>query len=57
MHPGETLTYRGVTLTFADFDLSDFDPQAGRINIGASFKVGGGQAGEIDPALPQRSEW
>ena len=49
LHPGETLTYRGVTLTFADFDLSDFDPQAGRINIGASFKVGGGQSGEITP--------
>ena len=41
LHKGETLTYRGVTLTFDDFDLSDFDPQAGKINIGAVLKVGG----------------
>ena len=39
---GETLTYRGATLTFTGFDLSDFDPEAGRINIGAVFKVGAG---------------
>ena len=30
-----------MTLTFDDFDLSDFDPQAGKINIGAVLKVGG----------------
>jgi cytochrome c-type biogenesis protein CcmF len=41
LRKGETLTYRGVTLTFDDFDLSDFDPQAGKINIGAVLKVGG----------------
>jgi cytochrome c-type biogenesis protein CcmF len=38
---GETLSYGGVELTFAGFDLSDFDPQAGRIHIGASFKAAG----------------
>jgi cytochrome c-type biogenesis protein CcmF len=41
LRKGETLTYRGVTLTFDEFDLSDFDPQAGKINIGAVLKVGG----------------
>jgi len=41
LRKGETLTYRGTTLTFDDFDLSDFDPQAGKINIGAVLKVGG----------------
>jgi|WetSurMetagenome_2_1015567.scaffolds.fasta_scaffold04498_8 cytochrome c-type biogenesis protein CcmF len=49
LHKGETLTYRGTTLTFDDFDLSDFDPQAGKIHIGAVFKVAGaaGSSGEI----------
>ncbi len=41
LHKGETLTYRGLTLTFDDFDLSDFDPQAGKVHIGAVFKVAG----------------
>jgi cytochrome c-type biogenesis protein CcmF len=43
---GEALTYRGVTLTFDEFDLSDFDPQEGRINLGAVLKVGSGQTGD-----------
>jgi cytochrome c-type biogenesis protein CcmF len=41
LHKGEKITYRGTTLTFDDFDLSDFDPQAGKIHIGAVFKVAG----------------
>ena len=50
LHKGETLAYKGATLTFDDFDLSDFDPQAGKINIGAVLKVSGGaKAGEITP--------
>ncbi|MGE5235454.1 MAG: heme lyase CcmF/NrfE family subunit [Acidobacteriota bacterium] len=68
MHPGESFQYRGLTLTFDDFDLSDFDPQAGKINIGAVFKVAapgkppteveprfkGGAAGDehVDAAVP-----
>jgi cytochrome c-type biogenesis protein CcmF len=50
LHRGEKLTYRGVALTFDDFDLSDFDPRAGKINIGAVFKVarpGGAEPGEV----------
>jgi cytochrome c-type biogenesis protein CcmF len=51
LHKGDTMTYAGVTLSFDDFDLSDFDPQAGKIHIGAVFKVTGphGAAGEITP--------
>jgi cytochrome c-type biogenesis protein CcmF len=47
LHRGETIAYKGSTLTFDDFDLSDFDPQAGKIHIGAVFKVTGpdGKAG------------
>jgi cytochrome c-type biogenesis protein CcmF len=47
LHPGDTLKYHNVALTFDDFDLSDFDPQAGKIHIGAVFKVAGepGQKG------------
>lgn len=47
---GETLTYRGATITFTGFDLSDFDPQAGRINIGAVFKVAGGDGSAAKPS-------
>jgi cytochrome c-type biogenesis protein CcmF len=52
LHKGETLTYQGVALKFDDFDLSDFDPQAGKINIGAVFKVTdtSGKTGEAEPA-------
>jgi cytochrome c-type biogenesis protein CcmF len=45
LHKGEKLSYRGVSLTFDDFDLSDFDPQAGKIHIGAVFKVAGAPPG------------
>jgi len=34
LHKGESMTYGDVRLTFDDFDLSDFDPEAGRINFG-----------------------
>jgi len=45
---GQRLEYGGVTLTFRDFDMSEFDPDAGIINIGAVFEVAraGGAAGE-----------
>ena len=50
LHKGESFVYRGATLKFDDFDLSDFDPQAGKINIGAVLKVSGGaKDGEITP--------
>jgi cytochrome c-type biogenesis protein CcmF len=51
MHRGETLTYRGAALKFDDFDLSDFDPQAGKINIGVVFKVTdpSGKTSEAEP--------
>ncbi|MFH1177301.1 MAG: cytochrome c biogenesis protein CcsA [Acidobacteriota bacterium] len=39
LHKGETLTYRTVALTFTDFDLSEFEPEAGKIFIGATFKA------------------
>jgi cytochrome c-type biogenesis protein CcmF len=50
LHQGNALTYKSVTLTFDDFDLSDFDPEANKINIGAVLKITGGQKpGEITP--------
>ncbi len=53
LHKGQAITYRGVTLTFDDFDLSDFDPQAGKIHIGAVFKAAedGTQKGEVEPVF------
>ena len=39
MAKGDTLEYSGLTITFADFDLSDFDPEAGKINFGVVFNV------------------
>lgn len=39
LQPGQSFTYKGAHLTFITFDLSDFDPEAGKINIGAVFKV------------------
>ena len=51
LHKQQTIAYKGATLAFDDFDLSDFDPQAGKINIGAVFKVvdGPGKGGEAIP--------
>jgi cytochrome c-type biogenesis protein CcmF len=53
LQTGQSLTYRGVTFTFDTFDLSDFDPQAGKINIGAVFKVrdSEGHEYEVTPAV------
>ncbi len=39
MHKGETLAYENLQITFDDFDMSDFDPQAGKINFGVVFDV------------------
>ncbi|MFV2072086.1 MAG: cytochrome c-type biogenesis CcmF C-terminal domain-containing protein, partial [Thermoanaerobaculales bacterium] len=39
MKKGETLAYENLEITFDDFDLSDFDPEAGKINIGVVFTV------------------
>jgi len=51
LHKGESLTYKGVALKFDNFDLSDFDPQAGKINIGVVFKTTdpSGKAVEVEP--------
>jgi len=49
---GETMAYRDLTITFDDFDLSDFDPQAGKINFGVVFSVeSGGQSYEVVPTV------
>jgi cytochrome c-type biogenesis protein CcmF len=39
MNKGETLTYENLAVTFDGFDLSDFDPEAGKINFGVVFNV------------------
>ncbi len=50
LHKGESFAYHGMKVTFSDFDLSDFDPQAGKINIGAVFQVEkDGQTVEVEP--------
>jgi cytochrome c-type biogenesis protein CcmF len=47
---GETLDYKGLGITFDDFDLSDFDPEAGKINFGVVFSVDtDGQTIEVVP--------
>ena len=47
---GETLRYKGLNITFNDFDLSDFDPNAGKINFGVVFNVEvDGQTIEVIP--------
>jgi len=53
LQPGQSLTYRDMKITFDTFDLSHFDPQAGKINIGAIFKVTdpAGKETEISPAV------
>jgi hypothetical protein len=43
LHKGETLAYDGLKITFDDFDLSDFDPEAGKINFGVIFQVDNGE--------------
>ena len=47
---GETLSYKELAITFDDFDLSDFDPEAGKINFGVVFSVEhGGESYEVVP--------
>jgi hypothetical protein len=49
LHQGETLSYRGVTLTFRGFDMSEFQPEAGKVNIGALFTLANGS--ELKPRV------
>ncbi len=50
MSKGESLSYQGLEITFDDFDMSDFDPEAGKINFGAVFNVvHEGQSIEVVP--------
>ena len=42
MNKGETLAYDGLEITFDEFDMSDFDPDAGKINFGVVFQVKNG---------------
>jgi cytochrome c-type biogenesis protein CcmF len=50
LHKGETLAYEDLKITFDDFDLSDFDPEAGKINFGVVFLVEhDGQTIEVTP--------
>jgi cytochrome c-type biogenesis protein CcmF len=47
---GETLAYENLEITFTGFDMSDFDPDAGRINFGVVFSVElDGQSIEVAP--------
>ena len=39
MNKGETLAYEDLRITFSDFDMSEFDPEAGKINFGVVFDV------------------
>jgi cytochrome c-type biogenesis protein CcmF len=52
LHKGETLAYEDLKITFADFDLSDFDPEAGKINFGVVFEVEhDGETIEVTPTF------
>jgi cytochrome c-type biogenesis protein CcmF len=52
MSKSETLSYKDLRITFDDFDLSDFDPEAGRINFGVVFNVEvDGQMIEVVPTF------
>jgi cytochrome c-type biogenesis protein CcmF len=47
---GESMEYGDLRINFDDFDLSDFDPQAGKIHIGAIFTVEKGEdTFELEP--------
>ena len=49
---GETLAYKELAITFTGFDLSDFDPDAGKINFGVEFAVEhGGRTYEVVPTV------
>ncbi len=46
------MAYKELAITFDDFDLSDFDPEAGKINFGVVFSVEhGGQSYEVVPTF------
>ena len=52
MNKGETLAYENLKITFDDFDMSDFDPEAGKINFGVVFDVElDGQHMEVVPTF------
>jgi cytochrome c-type biogenesis protein CcmF len=52
LHKGETLAYEDLRITFSDFDLSEFDPEGGKINFGVVFLVEhGGQTLEVVPTF------
>ncbi len=55
LHGGESFTYKGEVIKFDDFDLSDFDPSAGKINIGTVFQVTDthGKTTEAEPSFHQ----
>jgi hypothetical protein len=47
---GEVLTYEALKIRFDDFDLSEFNPDAGQINFGVVFEVErDGQTVEVVP--------
>jgi cytochrome c-type biogenesis protein CcmF len=47
---GESLAYGDLRITFDDFDMSEFDPDAGQINFGVVFNVEvGGNTVEVVP--------
>lgn len=47
---GETVTYQEMQITFDGFDLSDFDPEAGKMEFGAVFQVEhGGETFDVTP--------
>lgn len=48
---GESVTYLGMGITFDGFDLSDFDPEAGKMSFGAVFSVE--RDGETIEVVPQ----
>ncbi len=54
LHRGEAVRYKDTAVTFDDFDLSDFDPKAGKIHIGAVFTVArGGKSYRLEPRYLQ----
>ena len=55
---GETLNYKGLEIVFDDFDMSDFDPEAGKINFGVIFNVEvDGQKIEVVPTYRGGMRW
>ncbi|MEJ2582643.1 MAG: hypothetical protein P8127_13555 [Acidobacteriota bacterium] len=49
---GERMAYKGLNIVFEDFDMSDFDPEAGKINFGVVLQVEvDGQTFEVVPTF------